>query len=126
LAAGGVPADDAAVEQITDAGEVELAVTARELGDVCDPSLVRCLGDEVAVQQIGQAAGVGPATPPLLRRMRSDQVVRAHQARHPRLRHPDPTPTQLSIDPWRAIGVARAPIDVGDDLEQLDVGSVAC
>lgn len=32
LAAGGVPADDAAVEQVADRGEVELAVTGRELG----------------------------------------------------------------------------------------------
>ena len=64
MAARGVPADDAAVVQVTDAGEVELAVTGGELGDIGDPSLVRCRGREVAVQQVRQPAGVGPATPP--------------------------------------------------------------
>ena len=65
--------------QIADGGEVELAVTGGELGDVSDPTMVRCAGGEVASQQVRHPTGVGSATPPLLRRMGSDQPVRTHQ-----------------------------------------------
>jgi hypothetical protein len=60
-----------------------------------------------AVQQVGQAAGVGPATPPLLRRVGSDQVVRPHQPGHTTSGDAVAAAAQLAVDAWHAVGVAR-------------------
>jgi hypothetical protein len=46
------PADQILIVEVEDAGEVELPVTGRELGDVADPTLVRCRGAEVTLQEI--------------------------------------------------------------------------
>jgi len=49
LVGSGRPADEAAVAEITDAGEVEGALVGGELGDVGHPALIRPLRFEVAL-----------------------------------------------------------------------------
>ena len=76
------PPGEALVVEV-DAGEVELAVAAPELGDVRDPSLVGPLGGEVALQQVRRRRGVGPAATPLLAAVGADQAALGHDPRHP-------------------------------------------
>ena len=56
------PADDAAVAQVADGGEVQLAFASGELGDVSDPAQVRSFSAEHPLQPIGRRGdvGVGP------------------------------------------------------------------
>jgi hypothetical protein len=125
LTGPGGPAHDATVTQTPDGGQVQLAVTGGELGDVGDPDLVRAFGSELAVQQVGCAASVGSATAPLLAGMGSDQALLLPEASNARVRHLDSGTLELAPHPRRAIGATRSGMDLGGDLvDQRGVGDV--
>lgn len=121
LAGRGVPADDPAVEQIPHPGQVKLALPGGELGDVSDPRDVGSVGDEVAVEPIGFARGVGPATPPLLAGMCSDHAVRGHQPGDTPTRHAGPEPSELALHTRGSIRATRPLMDLSDRFEQISI-----
>ena len=79
------PADGAAMAQVADGGEVELALAGGELGDVGDPAQVRSLGTEHSLQPIGCRGDVEAAAPPLLAGVGADEpcsrMIRATRRR---------------------------------------------
>jgi hypothetical protein len=77
------PADDAAMAQVADGGEVELAFTSGELGDIGDPAQVRSLGAEHSLQAIGGGGDVGSAAPPALACVGTDKAVLTHDPGDP-------------------------------------------
>jgi hypothetical protein len=72
----GRPADQAAVAEIADAGEIEDALVGRELGDVGDPALVWPACVEVTLQQVRGGRDVGASASPLAPRVDPDQPAR--------------------------------------------------
>lgn len=65
--------------QVLDAGEVELAVATRELGDVRDPAFIGPLGGEVPLEQITGGCGGAFASPSLLAAVHADEAALGHQ-----------------------------------------------
>jgi hypothetical protein len=47
------PADNASGEQVNDSGDIEPSLGGPDIGEVCDPLLVRPLGDELPVEKVG-------------------------------------------------------------------------
>ena len=93
--------------QVADAGEVELAVAAAELGDVRDPAQIRPLGGEVALQQVRRRHHGGvSAPPPLATPVSADQAVRAHQPGHAVATRSVAGPAELTSDPRCPVGAA--------------------
>lgn len=83
LAFANRPAGQALVVEVFDAGEVELAVAAMELGDVGDPTLVGAFGGEVALQQVRRRRRVSPTLPPLPAGVGVDEATLGHDPRQP-------------------------------------------
>jgi hypothetical protein len=56
-----------------------------------------------------------------------DDPVGAHQPFHPLAAHRElrGAQAQLGVHPWRAVGAPRVGVDGADDLDQLEIGSVA-
>ena len=105
------PANQAAVAEIPDAGEIEGAFVCCELGDVGDPALIRPLGFEVALQHVRGGRDLGPSAPPLAPRIHAHEPAGAHQPRDPLAADPDPTAAELPLHAEGAIGAARLPVD---------------
>jgi hypothetical protein len=74
------PAHDAAVVEITDAGEVEPAIETPELGDVGHPAQVRRGSGEVPFEQIGRGHHAVVAAAPFSSPMYAHEAIDAHQA----------------------------------------------
>ena len=55
------PADDPTAEGIEHDGEIQEAGPGRNVGDVSDPELIRPLGAEVALDQIGRRSCIAIA-----------------------------------------------------------------
>ena len=77
------PADDAAMAQVADAGQVQLALAGRELGDVGHPPQVRTLDCEDPLQMVGGRGDVGASTPPALASVSTDEAVLTHDPGDP-------------------------------------------
>ena len=91
------PAGDASVVQVHDPGQEQLPINAAELGDVRDPTLIRCFGGEVAFEEITGRSGVGAAAP-FLAAVRPDKAALCHQPSHAFLADPDAGSAQLTPD----------------------------
>jgi hypothetical protein len=52
---GGLPANDHAREDVVDEGQVEEPLAGLQVGEIAHPELVRALGDEAPLDQIGRA-----------------------------------------------------------------------
>jgi len=99
------PADGAAMAQVADGGEVELALAGGELGDVGDPAQVRSLGTEHSLQPIGCRGDVEAAAPPLLAGVGADEAVLTHDPGDSPTRHGQAASTcQLAPHPWPPVG----------------------
>ena len=116
------PTDQRVVMQVTDAGQVELAVAAAELGDVGDPSLIGALGGEVPLQQVRcRGHGGVAASTPLSSPMGADEALSTHQTGHPMPAGVMAGPAELTSDSRRAVGAAGALVDLADLGCQLGI-----
>ena len=113
------PADQSSMAQITDPGDIELAIVGGELGDVGDPSLVRAPRGEVSAQQVRCRRDIGPSPTPLASRVHTDEPVMCHQPSDPFASDCVTTPAQLTVHTWRPIGASRVDMDDADLIEQL-------
>jgi hypothetical protein len=78
------PADQGVVVQVSDPGQVELAVLAPELADVRNPAQIRTFGREVPCEQIRCRDDRGVAAlAPLPTPVSADKALVAHQTGHP-------------------------------------------
>src|SRR4051794_31892056 len=80
------PTDDFSGEQIEDHGQVEPALAGRDIGDIRQPDLIRLLGHEIPIEQVGRD------------RQRMLAVGRAH-AIAARYVSPDAMPAHDPLDP---------------------------
>ena len=116
------PANEGVVVEVADAGEVELAVPALELGDVRDPTSIRLFGGEVALQQVRCRHDLGvSASTELSAGVRADQVVVGHQPGDSIVADAVATAAQLTGDARRPIGSSRLFVDLADLDQQLVV-----
>jgi hypothetical protein len=114
------PADQAAVAEVPHAGDMELAFSGRELGDVGDPALVRACRGEVPVEPVRRRRDVrSPATPFAL--VNAHQPVLAHQPGDPLAAEVVTASAELAVDPRCPVGAAALEVDRSDLLEQLPV-----
>jgi hypothetical protein len=119
------PADDAPGEGVEDDGKVEEAGPGRDVGDVGNPELVRPLGPEIPIDQIGGrphplVADGGPGLPSPAH---ADKAGRTHQALHPLATDTDARVRQLGVDARRAVGACRPLVDRPDAADKLGIGA---
>jgi hypothetical protein len=115
------PTDQSPATEITDAGEVELSLSGRELGDVGHPALIGPGGREVTLQEVGGRSHVELASSPLLAGVDADQVFFRHQPGHPLASDSSPQSTELTVDPRSPIGAPRTLVDVPDGVGQIGI-----
>src|SRR5712691_1144029 len=125
------PADDAAAEDVLDAGEEEEALSGLDVLEIADPEPVRLRTREVAVDQIG-GRRPGRVTDGRTRTsafaVRSSQTELAHQPSDALLADPDAVlEPQLGVDPRRPVDPLRLRVHLADPLPQLgiDQGTLA-
>lgn len=118
------PTHDHAREHIDDEGDVHEAAPGGDVGEVCDPQLIRSLGHELPLHKVGRTlcAFIGerrdlerPAAPD------AAQAERAHQPLHGAASHPDLLAVQLLpglVSPVGAEVLVPYPPDV---LAQLGI-----
>ena len=106
------PADHAAIVEVLDPGQEQLAVAASEL------ALVGCRCGEVPSEEIGSGRRVGPAAPPILTTVGIDQAQFTHDPSHTLATDPATVPSQLPPDAWRPVGAARGGVDIEDVICQ--------
>jgi hypothetical protein len=116
------PADDAPVEQVTNRGDVQRPLAGGELGQVSDPSPVRPLGGEGAVEPTGCRRDVRTTTPSLLLGVRTDELVVAHEPGDALATDPDPATVQLPVHPRGAVGPPAVLVNLTNLDEQFGVG----
>ena len=101
--------------QVDHAGEVEPTLTGPELGDVGRPDLVWPGREKFRFTRSGGGSGVGTAGAPALAGMGADQALGGHEAGDTLATTALVETTQFGMDPRRAIGRARAPMDLADE-----------
>ncbi|MCU1367530.1 MAG: hypothetical protein JWN39_3169, partial [Ilumatobacteraceae bacterium] len=126
LGVAGVPTDDAVMEQITDPGQMQLALSGREHREIRDPSLVRGGSDEVTTEQVLGRVTVVAGLLPSFAGMRATQTVDAHDPGHTRTRDAHTTTTELALHAWDPVGATRGVVDLDDLGEQHGIGEFAC
>ena len=105
--------------QIQDAGEVELAVAALELGDVGDPALVDASAVKSRPIRSGAGAVLASAAAPLLAAVNADEAALGHDPSHPlaadrrRFRC-----WSWPSDPRRPVGALGRVVDLEDLVRQ--------
>jgi hypothetical protein len=80
LALGHGPSDQAAVEQVANAGQEQLSVPTVELTHVSDPALVRSARREVTLQPVRGEGRLSTPPPPLLASVHAHEALLRHQA----------------------------------------------
>ena len=121
------PAHDPAAENIKHHREVEKPGPGRDVGDIGDPQAIGLRRDEVALDQIGRRPraaiahrGVDPLAP-----ADPDQTGLFQQPRHPLAPDLMPSAREFGVDPWRAIGRARALMNRAHAKAELRIGAAA-
>jgi hypothetical protein len=117
------PADDPAAPDVDDHREEEEAGPGRDVGDVCDPELVRALGLELPLDEVGlrrrtvsrrRHAEASPGN--------ASEAGLPHQPRD--VADTDPAPVdvgELGADPRGTVGPVRHGMDLPDARGQLHV-----
>ena len=116
---GGLPANDHAREDVVDEGQVEEPLAGLQVGEIAHPELVRALGDEAPLDQIGRARRglVGDREPaPLATGLGAAKSVLAHQSLDAAARRRHALAAQRLPHPSRPIGA------VGLFVHRLDAG----
>ena len=120
------PADDAAAPDIEHDGQVEEARPGRDVGDVGHPELVRAVGREVPIDQIGRGLrcrGRGVVVARFLRRLTPCNPA-ARISRATRLRPTwIPSSREIGVDPRRTVG---APRTADGSPESASISAASC
>jgi hypothetical protein len=121
------PADNPAAERVEHHGQVEEAGPGRDVGYIGDPQAIGRGGREVALDQIRRGARPGvvlgggcPVAPAY-----ALKPARAHQPGHPLASYPNALLLKFRVDARRAVGGARAAMNLGDAPAQLGVHASA-
>ncbi len=117
------PADDLAVEQIEDDGQVQPALAGLDVRDIPRPDSIRRLGCEVTRQQIRRD---GQRMPGVRRRLESSLVacpdaVLAHESFHPPQADAMAAPLQLAVHAPRAVGSLELGVDAAHQRQGLRI-----
>src|SRR5690606_24644488 len=117
------PADHTAAESIHDDGKVQKTALRRHVGNIGDPELVRCVGRKVPFDEIRRGAPVlaSACCDDPTATADAAQALGPHEASDALTADADAPRLQLRVDPWSAVGAARA---VVDDLDLLGQRSV--
>ena len=121
------PAHDPAAEDVEHHGQIEKARPSRDVGYIGDPQAIGRRGGEVALDQIWGGSGVAiahrggyPVAPAY-----AFKPARTHQSGYALASHPNALLLKLRVDARRAVGLARAAMDLGDRGAQLGVHASA-
>ncbi len=115
------PGDEPTATKVLHAGQEELALPGRELGDIGHPALIGPAGREVTLQEVTGRGHLQWATAPLPAGMDTHQVFLGHQPGHPLASDPGSHPSQLAMDPRCPIGAPRTLVDLPDGVGQIAV-----
>ena len=117
------PADDLARAHVHHDSQEQVALERRHVGQVGEPELVRGLGDEATLDQVGRRRllRIGNGRPPLLATPGDAlQLELAHQAGDALAADVDLVLVgQLELDPRRTVGLQRAVVDRHDQPREL-------
>lgn len=114
------PADDASAPCVHDHCQVERSGPGSYVGDICNPQLIRSLGGEITLHQIGcwPLALGSPGGYIVLSAADPSQVGGFHQTSHPLAAHPDPCPCQGSGNAGSTIGLSGQVVQLTDPFGQ--------
>jgi hypothetical protein len=122
------PADHFPGEQVEDHGQVQPALTSRNVGDIRQPDLIRLLGREIAIEQVfrhrQRMIAIGRAHTIAPRRVSPD-AMSAHHPLDPFTADILALGTQFGVDarcPIAAPVISMNPPDIG---QQLTIGDLA-
>jgi hypothetical protein len=123
------PADDLAAPGVDHAGEKDVALPARDVGDVRYPEPVRPLSLEAALHEIARSWRLSLAQrrlDPLAPARDTLQAELAQQASNALLSDPDAVVVgELGLDPGSAVGLVRLLEDPCDQAAEAVVGERA-
>jgi hypothetical protein len=92
-----------------------------KLADVGDPTQIRPLGGEVALQQVRGRDHLVVPVPPFLAGMGADQPIVTHESGDAMTPNPMPAPAKLTEHTWRSVRAAGLLMDLADLIEQRRV-----